>query len=108
MNAINNLDGTLNLENCTYHSYKNNDNNNKDNKNNNINNNNNNNNNQIKYTNIESNHPQSIIKQLPLSIASRLSSSSSSEETKKLSTTLLPHTKKANQDTNIHSSTKQI
>ena len=104
MNAINNLDGTLNLENSTYHSYKNNVNNNNDNKNNNINN----NNNQIKYTNIESNHPQSIIKQLPLSIASRLSSSSSSEETKKFSTTLLPHTKKANQDTNIHSSTKQI
>ena len=37
-------------------------------------------NNQIKYINIESNHPSSIIKKLPLSIESRLSSLSSSEE----------------------------
>ena len=34
----------------------------------------------IKYINIESNHPPSIIKQLPLSIESRLSTLSSSEE----------------------------
>ena len=38
-------------------------------------------NNQIKYINIESNHPPSIIKQLQLSIKSRLSSLFSSEET---------------------------
>ena len=37
-------------------------------------------NNQIKYINTESNHPPSIIKQLPLSIESRLSLLSSSEE----------------------------
>ena len=34
----------------------------------------------MKYINIESNHPPSIIKQLPLSIKSRLSSLPSSEE----------------------------
>ena len=38
-------------------------------------------NNQIKYINIESNHPPSIIKQLQLSIKSKLSSLFSSEET---------------------------
>ena len=37
-------------------------------------------NNQIKYINIESNHPPFIIKQLPLSIESRLSSLSFSEK----------------------------
>ena len=58
---VNYLDVTLNLENSTYRPYK------KEN-------------NQIKYINIESNHPPSIIKQLPLSIESRLSSLSSSEE----------------------------
>ena len=58
---MNYLDVTLNLENSTYRPYK------KEN-------------NQIKYINIESNHPPSIIKQLPLSIESRLSSLSSSEE----------------------------
>ena len=34
----------------------------------------------MQYINIESNHPPSIIKQLPLSIKSRLSSLSSPEE----------------------------
>ena len=61
MKTVNYLDVTLNLENSTYRPYK------KEN-------------NQIKYINIESNHPPSIIKQLPLSIESRLSSLSSSEE----------------------------
>ena len=61
MKMVNYLDVTLNLENSTYRPYK------KEN-------------NQIKYINIESNHPPSIIKQLPLSIESRLSSLSSSEE----------------------------
>ena len=37
-------------------------------------------NDQIKYINTKSNHPPSIIKQLPLSIESRLPSLSSSEE----------------------------
>ena len=64
MKTVNYLDVTLNLENSTYRPYK------KEN-------------NQIKYINIESNHPPSIIKQLPLSIESRLSSLSSSEETNK-------------------------
>ena len=62
MKTVNYLDVTLNLENCTYHPYQ------KEN-------------NQIKYINIESNHPPSIIKQLQLSIKSRLSSLFSSEET---------------------------
>ena len=61
MKTVNYLDVTLNLENSTYRPYK------KEN-------------NQIKYINIESNHPPSIIKQLPLSIESRLSSLTSSEE----------------------------
>ena len=61
MKTVNYLDVTLNLENSTYRPYQ------KEN-------------NQIKYINIESNHPPSIIKQLPLSIESRLSSLSSSEE----------------------------
>ena len=61
MKTVNYLDVTLNLENSTYCPYQ------KEN-------------NQIKYINIESNHPPSIIKQLPLSIESRLSSLSSSEE----------------------------
>ena len=61
MKTVNHLDVTLNLENSTYRPYK------KEN-------------NQIKHINIESNHPPSIIKQLPLSIESLLSSLSSSEE----------------------------
>ena len=61
MKTVNYLDVTLNLENSTYRPYK------KEN-------------NQIKYLNIESNHPPSIIKQLSLSIESRLSSLSSSEK----------------------------
>ena len=61
MKTVNYLDVTLNLENSTYRPYQ------KEN-------------NQIKYINIESNHPPSIIKQLPLSIESRLSSLTSSEE----------------------------
>ena len=61
MKTMNCLDVTLNLENSTYRPY------NKEN-------------NQIKYINIESSHPPYIIKQLPLSIESRLSSLSSSEE----------------------------
>ena len=61
MKTVNYLDVTLNLENSTYHPYqKEND--------------------QIKYINTESNHPPSIIKQLPLSIEFRLSSLPSSEE----------------------------
>ena len=59
MKTVNYLDVTLNLENSSYRPYE------KEN-------------NQIKYTNIESNHPSSIINQLPLSIESRLSSLSSS------------------------------
>ena len=51
MKTVNYLDVTLNLENSTYCPYQ------KEN-------------NQIKYINIESNHPPSIIKQLPLSIES--------------------------------------
>ena len=61
MKTVNYLDVTLNLENSTYRPYQ------KEN-------------NQIKYINTESNHPPSIIKQLPLSIESRLSLLSSSEE----------------------------
>ena len=61
MKTVNYLDVTLYLENSTYRPYQ------KEN-------------NQIKYINIESNHPPSIIKQLPLSIESRFSSLSSSEE----------------------------
>ena len=61
MKTINYLDVTLNLENSTYRTYQ------KKKK-------------QIKYINIESNHPPCIIKQLLLSIESRLSSLSSSEE----------------------------
>ena len=61
MKTVNYLDVTLNLENSTYRPYQ------KEN-------------NQIKYINIESNHPPSIIKQLPLSIESRPSSLCSSEE----------------------------
>ena len=59
MKTINCLDVTLNFENSTYRPYQ------KENS-------------QIKYINIESNHPPSIIKHLPLSIKSRLSSLSSS------------------------------
>ena len=55
------LDVTLNLEHSTYRPYQ------KEN-------------NQTKHISIESNHPPSIIKQLPLSIESRLSSLTSSEE----------------------------
>ena len=61
MKTVNYLDVTLNIENSTYRPYK------KEN-------------NQMKNINIESNHLPSIIKQLPLSIESRLSSLSSSEE----------------------------
>ena len=61
MKTVNYLDVTLRLENSTYRSYQ------KEN-------------NQIKYIKIQSNHPPSIIKQLPLSIESRLSSLSSSKE----------------------------
>ena len=53
MKTVNYLDLTLNLENSTYHPYR------KEN-------------NQIKYINMESNHPPSIIKQLPLFIESRI------------------------------------
>ena len=55
MKMVNYLDVTLNLEDSTYRSYR------KEN-------------NQIKYINIESNHPPCIIEQPPLSIESRLSS----------------------------------
>ena len=61
MKTVNYLDVTLNLENSTYRPYQ------KEN-------------NQVKYINTESNHPLSIIKQLPLSIESQLSLLSSSEE----------------------------
>ena len=61
MKTVNFLDVTLDLENSTYRPYQKQ-------------------NNQIKYVNIESNHPPSIIKQLPLSIESQLSSLSSSGE----------------------------
>ena len=61
MKTANYLDVTLNLENSTYRPYQ------KENC-------------QIKYINTESNHPPSIIKQLQLSIESRLSLLSSSEE----------------------------
>ena len=61
MKTVNYLDVTRNLENSAFRP------NQKEN-------------NQIKYINIESNHPPSIIKQLTLSIESRLSSLSSSEE----------------------------
>ena len=59
--TVNYLDVTINLQNSTNRPYQ------KEN-------------NQIKYINSESNHLPSIIKQLPLSIESRLSSLSSSEE----------------------------
>ena len=61
MKTVNYLDATLNIENSTYCPHQ------KEN-------------NQIKYINIESNHPPSIINELPLSIESRLSQVSSSEE----------------------------
>ena len=61
MKVVNYLDVTLNLENSTYCPYQ------KEN-------------NQIKYIDTESNHPPSIIKQLPINIESQLSSLSSSEE----------------------------
>ena len=61
MKTVNYLDVTLNLENSTYRPYQ------KEN-------------NQIKYINIESNNPPSIIKQLPLSIESRRLSLCASEE----------------------------
>ena len=61
MKMINHLNVTLNLENSTYRSYQ------KEN-------------NQMKYIHFESSHPPSIIKQLPLSIESRLSSLSCSKK----------------------------
>ena len=61
MKTVNYLYVTLSLENSTYRLYQ------KEN-------------NQIKYINPESNHPPYIIKQLPLSIESRLSLFSSEEE----------------------------
>ena len=61
MKVVNYLDVTLNLENSTYCPYQ------KEN-------------NQIKYIDTESNHPPSIIKQVPINIESQLSSLSSSEE----------------------------
>ena len=61
MKTVNYLNVTLNLEISTYRPYQ------KEN-------------NQIKYINTESNHPPSIIKQLPLSIESRRLLLSSSEE----------------------------
>ena len=87
MKMVNYLDVTLNLENSTYRPYK------KEN-------------NQIKYINIESNHPPSIIKQLPLSIESRLSSLSSSEEI--FNESVIPFQDAKHQDASINSSTKQI
>ena len=87
MKTVNYLDVTLNLENSTYCPYQ------KEN-------------NQTKYINIESNHPPSIIKQLPLSTESRLSSLSSSEEIFNESVT--PYQDALNKDTSINSSTKQI
>ena len=71
MKTVNHLDVTLNLENSTYRPYQ------KEN-------------NQIKYINTESNYPPSIIKQLPLSIESRLSLLSSSEEILNDSVTKMP------------------
>ena len=61
MKTINYLDVPLNLKNSTYRPYR------KEN-------------NQIKYINIDSNQPPSMIEQLPLSIKVRLPSLSSSEE----------------------------
>ena len=61
MKKVNYLDVTLNLENSTYRHYQKQ-------------------NNQIKYINTESNHPPSIIRQLPLSIEFLLSLLSASEE----------------------------
>ena len=61
MKTVNYSDVTLNLKNSTYHPYQ------KEN-------------NQIIYIKLESNHPPTIIKQLPLSIESRLLSLYSSEE----------------------------
>ena len=61
MKTGNYLDATLNLENSTYRPSPPKK-------------------NQLKYINTESNHPPSIIKQLPLSIKSQLSSLFSSEK----------------------------
>lgn len=61
MKIVNYLDVTFDLENSTYRPYL------KEN-------------NQIKYIHKESNHPPAIIKQLPISIESRLSSLSSTEQ----------------------------
>ena len=58
MKIVNYLDATLNLENSTYHLYRQD-------------------NNQIKNINADSNNPPSIIKQHPVSIESQLSSLSS-------------------------------
>ena len=58
---VNYLDVSLNLTNATYHPYHKS-------------------NNEINYIHKESNHPPSIIKQLPLSIESRLSSISSNQK----------------------------
>ena len=87
MKTVNQLDVTLNLENSTYRSYQKEK-------------------NQIKYINIESNHSPSIIKQLPLSIESRLSSLSSSEEI--FNESVIPFQDAKHQDASINSSTKQI
>ena len=59
--VVNFLDATLNLENATYRRYR------KDN-------------NKIIYVNTESNHPPSIIKQLPKSVELRLSQLSANKE----------------------------
>ena len=56
-------------------------------------------NNQIQYVNIESNHPPSIIKQLLLSIKSRLSSLSSSEDIINDSVTPYQNAKSGNKKT---------
>ena len=61
MKTVNYLDVTLNIEKLAYRHYQEE-------------------NNKMKYINVESSHPPSIIKQLPISIESRLSSLSSSEE----------------------------
>ena len=71
MKTVNYFDVTLNLENPTYRPHQ------KEN-------------NQIKYMNIESNHPPSIINQILLSIEFRLSLLSSSDE---ILMTQLFHTK---------------
>ena len=61
LKIVNYLDVTFNLENSTYRPFQ------KEN-------------NEVKYIHIESNHPPSILKQLPLSIESRLSLLSSTEK----------------------------